>query len=185
MGAYISNRSHSHMKSDDEEYKLYEKIYLAEAERKEKLMARLNLPLAMIVAVLSFLSYLLSKAPPVEVTAGVYFWISYLMAVVFVLVAMAHFSQGWRVRLDDLAIPTADELESHRRSLIDYYDGDIVEANGWFMQIMMDYYIMGATRNAKNNDRRSSQLDQCSKYVIYAVVASIISFVPTYTSSLT
>ncbi|VVQ37015.1 hypothetical protein [Pseudomonas fluorescens] len=169
------------MKSDDEEYKLYEKIYLAEAERKEKLMSRLNLPLAMIVALLSFLSFLLSKTPSVDTAEGVVFWIAYLMAVVYLLVAMAHFSKAWRVRKDDLVIPTAEKLESHRKLLLEYYDGDIVQANGQFMQTMMDYYIMGATRNAINNDSRSNQLDQFSKYVIYAVIASIIAFIPAYT----
>ena len=171
------------MKSDDEEYKLYEKIYLAEAERKEKLMSRLNLPLAMIVALLSFLSYLLSKAPSVETTGGVIFWIAYLMAGVYLLVAMAHFSKAWRVRKDDLVIPTAEKLESHRKSLLDYYDGNIVQANAQFMQTMMDYHIMGATRNATNNDSRSAQLDQFSKYVIYAVIASIIAFIPAYAAT--
>jgi len=168
------------MKSDDEEYKLYEKIYLAEAERKEKLMSRLNLPLAMIVALLSFLSFLISKTPNVDTKEGVVFWIAYLMAVVYLLVAMTHFSKAWRVRKDDLVIPTAEKLESHRKLLLEYYDGDVVQANGQFMQIMMDYYIMGATRNATNNDNRSSQLDQFSKYVIYAVIASIIAFIPAY-----
>lgn len=171
------------MKSDDEEYKLYEKIYLAEAERKEKLMARLNLPLAMIVALLSFLSYLLSKAPSVETTEGVIFWTAYFMAGIYLLVAMAHFSKAWRVRKDDLIIPTAEKLENYRKSLLDYYSGNIAQANGQFMHTMMDYYIMGATRNATNNDNRSAQLDQFSKYVIYAVIASIIAFIPAYAAS--
>lgn len=171
------------MKSDDEEYKLYEKIYLAEAERKEKLMSRLNLPLAMIVALLSFLSFLLSQAPSVDTTEGVFFWIAYLMAGVYLIVAMAHFSKSWRVRKDDLAIPTAEKLENHRKLLLGYYDGDVTQANGQFMQTMMDYYIMGATRNATNNDNRSAQLDQFSKYVIYAVIASVIAFIPAYTAT--
>lgn len=171
------------MKSDDEEYKLYEKIYLAEAERKEKLLARLNLPLAMIVALLSFLSYLLSKAPSVDSTEGVFFWITYLMAGVYLSVAAAHFSKAWRVRKDDLVIPTAEDLENHRKILIKYFDGDVSEANEHFMQIMMDYYIMGATRNAKNNDSRSAQLDQFSKYVIYSVITSVIAFIPVYSAN--
>jgi len=171
------------MKSDDEEYKIYEKIYNTESERKEKLMARLNLPLTIIVALLSFLSYLLSKAPSRETTEGVFFWISYIMAVVYLLVAMAHFSKAWRVRNEDLIIPPADKLETYRKTLVDYHDGDREKANSLFMQTMMEYHIMGATRNALNNDSRSIQLDLFSKYVIYAVIVSIIAFTPTYLSS--
>lgn len=171
------------MRSDDEEYKLYEKIYLAEADRKEKLISRLNLPLALIVALLSFLSYLLPKAPPTETTAGIFFWILYLGAGIFVVRAMWHFAWAWRVRFDDLAIPVAEKLEAHRKTLIDYYDGNIEQANSFFMQIMMDYYVMGATRNATNNDRRSNELDGLSKNVIYAVIGSLVSFLPIYIST--
>ena len=171
------------MTSDDEEYKLYEKIYLAEADRKEKLISRLNLPLALIVALLTFLSYLLPKAPPTETTAGIYFWILYLGAGVFVIRAMWHFAWAWRVRFDDLAIPVAEKLEDHRKLLIDYYNGSVEQANSFFMQIMMDYYVMGATRNATNNDRRSNELDGLSRNVIYAVTWSLISFLPIYIST--
>jgi hypothetical protein len=171
------------MTSDDEEYKLYEKIYLSEADRKEKLLSRLNLPLAMIVALLSLLSYLLPKAPTVESTEGVFFWILYIMAGVFVVIAMWHFARAWRVRFDDLAIPVAEKLEGHRKILIDYYDGVLKDANSFFMQIMMDYYVMGATRNATNNDRRSAEIDALSKNVIYAVILSLISFLPVYIST--
>lgn len=171
------------MRSDDEEYKLYEKIYFAEADRKEKLISRLNLPLAMIVALLSFLSYLLPKAPPTETTAGLYFWILYLAAGFFAIRAMWHFARAWRVHLEDLAVPVAEKLETHRKALIDYYDGSIEQANSFFMQIMMDYYVMGATRNTENNDRRSSELDALSKNVIYAVILSLMSFLPVYVST--
>nr|WP_314658183.1 hypothetical protein [uncultured Pseudomonas sp.] len=171
------------MRSDDEEYKLYEKIYLAEADRKEKLISRLNLPLALIIALLSFLSYLLPKAPPAGTTAEIYFWILYLGAGVFVVRAMWHFARAWRVRFDDLAIPVAEKLEAHRKTLIDYYDGSVEQANSFFMQIMMDYYVMGATRNATNNDRRGNELDGLSRNVIYAVVWSLASFLPVFVST--
>lgn len=174
---------HVEMTSNDEEYKLYEKIYLAEADRKEKLLSRLNLPLAMIVALLSFLSYLLPKAPKDGTTESLFFWILYLMAGVFLIRAMWHFAWAWRVRFDDLAIPLAEKLEAHRKTLVDYYDGSVQEANSFFMQIMMDYYVLGATRNATNNDRRSAEVDQLSKNVIYAVVLSLISFLPVYVAS--
>ncbi|MBV4522593.1 hypothetical protein KVG88_21235 [Pseudomonas sp. SWRI74] len=169
------------MKSEDEEFKLYEKIYMAEADRKEKLLSRLNLPLAMIIALLSFLSYLLPKAPPTDTTAGIYFWILYLGAGVFIIRAMWHFARAWRIRFDDLAIPVAEKLEDHRKTLISYYDGSVELANSFFMQIMMDYYVMGATKNATNNDRRGNELDALSKNVIYAVIWSMFSFLPVFT----
>jgi len=92
------------MKADDDHYKLYEKIYFFEAERKEKLIARLNLPLAMLVALSSFLSYLLGKAPPSTTTAGMYFWIFFLCCTVCVGIGVFHFAKAWRIRNHDLTL---------------------------------------------------------------------------------
>lgn len=48
---------------DKSRFALYEKLYFHELDRKDKLLARLNLPLAMIAGLLSFFGYLLNKAP--------------------------------------------------------------------------------------------------------------------------
>lgn len=169
------------MKADDDCYKLYEKIYFFEADRKEKLIARLNLPLAMLVALSSFLSYLLGKAPPSTHTAGVFFWIFFLWCAICVGIGIFHFAQAWRIRNADLAIPTTTKLEAHRQALVAYYgEGGEEEANSFFFQIMADYYVMGATKNSLNNDDRTAELDLLSKFVIWSIVLAILSFVPFY-----
>lgn len=47
-------------------FAFYEKIYFYELERKEKLISRLNLPLAILGVLLTFLSYMLAKPPSSE-----------------------------------------------------------------------------------------------------------------------
>lgn len=44
-------------------FAFYEKLYFQELERREKLSARLNVPLAILVAVIGFLSFMLNSAP--------------------------------------------------------------------------------------------------------------------------
>lgn len=135
------------MKADDDHYKLYEKVYFFEADRKEKLIARLNLPLAMLVALSSFLSYLLGKAPPSTQTAGIFFWVFFLSCGICVGLGIFHFAKAWRIRNADLSIPTMTKLENHRQELLAYYgDGGEETANRFFFQIMADYYVMGATK---------------------------------------
>ncbi|WP_214349183.1 hypothetical protein [Pseudomonas congelans] len=167
------------MKADDDHYKLYEKIYFFEAERKEKLIARLNLPLAMLVALSSFLSYLQSKAPPSTSTAGIYFWIFFLCCAVCVAIGIGHFARAWRIRNDDLTLPTSAALEAHRLELITYYgEGGADTANGFFIQTIVDYFVNCATKNSLNNDGRGVELDLLSKFVIWSIVLALLSFIP-------
>ncbi|SFU11612.1 hypothetical protein [Pseudomonas marincola] len=167
------------MKAADDHFQLYEKIYFFEAERKEKLIVRLNLPLAMLVALLSFLSYLLGKAPPSSETTGLFFWVLYLYSCMCVAMGIWHFAKAWRLRVNDLSIPTLFKLEEHRKKLISYYgDGGEETANSLFIQTIADYYVMGGTTNSENNDRRVEELDHLSKFVIWAIVFSILSFIP-------
>lgn len=64
---------------DKEKFTFYEKVFYQELDRKEKLYARLSMPLAMLVAIVTFLSYMLNKAPTTEGGfASVFFWIFYL-----------------------------------------------------------------------------------------------------------
>lgn len=169
------------MKADEDHYKLYEKIYFFEAERKEKLIGRLNLPLAMLVALSSFLSYLLGKAPPSRASEGIFFWIFLLCCGVCVGLGVYHFARAWRLRFVDLTLPTSSKLEAHRQQLLDYYGPDAEStANEFFIQTMADYFVMGASTNSLNNDARSGELDLLSKFVIWSIVLAVLSFLPFY-----
>lgn len=97
---------------DAARFTFYEKIYFYELERKEKLISRLNLPLAILGVLLSFLSYMLAKAPSSEDGfAGVSFWIFYLSAVFCLLCGAYYFRSSWQLRDFDRGLPTLSELE--------------------------------------------------------------------------
>lgn len=168
------------MVAETDYFKLYEKMYVYENDRKEKLIARLNLPLAMIVALLSFLSYMLNSAPRSDDSMGaVFFWVFYLCSCCCILCALWSFKNAWSVRNQDLAIPVARELEAYRQEVVGCYTEES-EANEYFMSVVLRYYIEGATRNARNNDERSEYLNSLSKFVIYAIVLALLSFFPFY-----
>jgi hypothetical protein len=65
--------------NEDQLFQLYEKLYFHELDRREKLSARLNMPLAVLVAITDFLSYMLQNRQ--EHLTGWFdlaFWIFYL-----------------------------------------------------------------------------------------------------------
>lgn len=170
---------------DAARFAFYEKIYFYELERKEKLISRLNLPLAILGVLLSFLSYMLGNAPSSEDGfAGVSFWIFYLSAVFCLLCGAYYFRSSWQLRNFDRGLPTLSELERYRADATAHFaihgenDDD---AETYFKTIILSYYIEGATVNTVNNDKRGAKLVSLANYVTLTMILSVLSFVPFYT----
>ena len=170
---------------DAARFTFYEKIYFYELERKEKLISRLNLPLAILGVLLSFLSYMLGKAPSSQDGfAGVSVWIFYLSAVFCLLCGAYYFRSSWQLRDFDRGLPTLCELERYRADATAHFavhgenDDD---AETYFKTIILSYYIEGATVNTVNNDKRGAKLVSLSNYVTLTMILSVLSFIPFYT----
>ncbi|VVO57332.1 MULTISPECIES: hypothetical protein [Pseudomonas] len=166
-------------------FAFYEKIYFYELERKEKLISRLNLPLAILGVLLSFLSYMLSKAPGSEDGfAGVWFWILYLSAVFCLLCGAYYFRSSWQLRDFDRGLPTLTELETYRAETTTHFavhGENEDDAETYFKTIILSYYIEGATVNTVNNDKRGSKLVSLANSVTLTMIFSVLSFIPFYT----
>ena len=169
---------------EKERFAFYEKVFYQEIDRKEKLYARLSMPLAMLVAIVTFLSYMLNKSPTTEDgTGSVFFWIFYLAACVTLLIGTLYFRATWSLRDSDRGLPTLMDLETHRRSFSDDYEKywDAPEdADKYFKNLILNYYIEAATINTENNDKRGVYLRSLANYVTLAVFLSILSFLPFY-----
>lgn len=169
---------------DKERFAFYEKVFYQELDRKEKLYARLSMPLAMLVAIVTFLSYLLNKAPTTEDgIASVFFWIFYLSTCVMLLIGALYFRAAWSLRDSDRGLPTLMELETHRRSFRDDYEkywDTPEEADAHFKSLVLNYFIEGATVNTENNDKRGIYLRSLANYVTAALFVSVLSFLPFY-----
>lgn len=167
-----------------ERFAFYEKVFYQELDRKEKLYARLNMPLAMLVAVVTFLSYMLNKAPTTQDgAASVFFWIFYLSTGVMLFIGAMYFRAAWSLRDSDRGLPTLLDLETHRRSFSDNYEKywDTPEqADEHFKGMVLNYFIEAATVNTENNDRRGIYLRSLANYVTAALLLSMLSFIPFY-----
>ncbi|WP_256574592.1 hypothetical protein [Pseudomonas sp. B15(2017)] len=166
-------------------FAFYEKIYFYELERKEKLISRLNLPLAILGVLLSFLSYMLGKAPGSEDGfAGISFWILYLSAVFCLLCGIYYFRSSWQIRDFDRGLPTLTELENYHAEATAHFavhGENQDDAETYFKTIILNYYIEGATVNTLNNDKRGSKLVSLANSVTLTMIFSVLSFVPFYT----
>lgn len=166
-------------------FALYEKIYFYELDRKEKLISRLNLPLAILGVLLSFLSYMLSKAPNSESGfIGISFWILYLSSVFCLLCGAYYFRSSWQLRDFDRGLPTLTELENYRSQAVTHfaaYGENDDDADTYFNSVILSYYIEGATINTENNDKRGSKLVSLANYVTLTMILSVLSFIPFYT----
>ncbi|EGH74116.1 hypothetical protein PSYAR_26549 [Pseudomonas syringae pv. aceris str. M302273] len=166
-------------------FTFYEKIYFYELERKEKLISRLNLPLAILGVLLSFLSYMLGKAPSAgDGFAGISFWILYLCAMFCLLCGAYYFRSSWQLRDFDRGLPTLTDLERYRADAAAHFavhGENQDDAEIYYKTIILSYYIEGATVNTVNNDKRGSLLVSLANCVTLTMILSVLSFIPFYT----
>ncbi|GHZ50216.1 hypothetical protein VCSRO8_3365 [Vibrio cholerae] len=134
-----------------------EKCYLFELDRREKLNARLNVPMGVIVANFGLIGYLL-KTPSIEFLK--IYTIALVLSVFALLVGCYHFKNCWS-GMTDKFMPTLEEIETYHSVLVDHYDGcnnseELVKVA--FYDFLLTSYAEYGTFNAKNNDFRSTQL---------------------------
>lgn len=162
----------------------YEKIYFYELERKEKLISRLNLPLAILGVLLSFLSYMLNKSPTTEdCSLGIFFWIFYLGAIFTLFCGVYYFWSSWQLRDYDRGLPTLNTMERYRSDATAHFaihGENKDDAETYFKSVILSYYIEGATINTENNDKRGANLTSLASYVSLTMILSVLSFVPFY-----
>jgi len=162
-------------------FSFYEKLYFQELERREKLSARLNVPLAILVAVVGFQSFMLNNAP-----VGISCWSDFLFWAFFVSASCAtamgawFFKASWFGHTDKL-LPTANETEAYRSQLIDFYkDFDEKEqlVENALKQYLYDYYKQFSSENTVNNDARAYHLYQATYAITVAVLLAFLAFIP-------
>lgn len=167
-----------------ERFDFAEKVFYYELERKEKLIARLSLPLAILVALLSFFSYMLDKAPATSAgSVGVFFWIFYWCACICLAIGVWNFWRAWNLRVFDKALSTLEDLEAYRNSMLKLYetfDDCEEETNSQMSLLVYNQYVTGSTTNALNNDRRLVCLNTLSGFMAATILFALLSFIPFY-----
>lgn len=156
----------------------YEKIYLFEVERREKLNARLNVPMAAIVALLGFISYLLNvNFLNTSVCLKSVFFLLIALSLISIILSCYHFKNCWSGLIDRF-MPTAKEIEAYHVKLEENYKGDDEKDNlieQYFNQFLLESYSEYASYNSKNNDYRSTQLYKAVRAITFALSFSFLA----------
>lgn len=159
----------------------YEKLYFQELERREKLSARLNVPLAILVAVVGFQSFMLNSASvAISGWSGFLFWTFFVLATCATVMGAWFFKASWFGHTDKL-LPTANETEAYRSQLIDLYrnydDKEQLVENA-LKEYLYEYYKQFSSENTVNNDARAYRLYQATYAITVAVLCSFLAFIP-------
>lgn len=161
--------------------KLYEKIYLFEIDRKEKLYSRLTLPSALTIAIISSLSLMLNQAIPLGMHCYMpIFWLLFVISVLLIGFSTFFLFFSITKRTDSL-MQTAQEIETYHEGLNAHYwkpkkvDKKAV-VDKTFNTLLKDSYIKCATINAANNKYRSDKLYDANRLIIWSLVFSVLTF---------
>jgi len=170
-----------------ERLSFYEKIYLQELERREKINTRLNLPLAISVALIGLLAFMLKNTPPEMVGFWpITFWILFAASCLALIVGFIFFRLCWFGHTDQL-MPTAQEIENYYVTLKTHYapyDDADNNTSISFRDFLLDGYLKYSTTNATNNDRRTYNLYRTTVSITAALSLAFLSFVPFQLSTL-
>ncbi|HEF4758624.1 TPA: hypothetical protein SAN82_001028 [Pseudomonas putida] len=165
--------------TESELFAHYEKIYFYEQSRKEQIFSRLNIPLAVKVALVGFYAVIISSDyKALSLGGSIWMWVVLAFSVAALIVGSYFFVDSLLGRMDK-AVATPNALENWRQSLILYYGDevacmDIVAAE--IRRALYIDYMNCASILTVNNDRKSSSLYYCNVALIVSAAFAAIAY---------
>lgn len=157
----------------------YEKIYFHELGRKEQIFSRLNIPLAVTVAIVGFYAVILGgDYKQLSFGMTIWFWVFFGLSALALAVGTGFFVDSLLGRMDQ-ALPTGNDTEAWRVEMLTYYsdqpDPEAIVATE-LRQMLYRAYMNCGTISTLNNDRKSSSLYFCNLALITAAALAVISY---------
>lgn len=160
-------------------FEFYEKLYFHEAEAREKIAARLQIPLAILLSIISLYGYFL-KGYSIENSGSwnIAFSIICVISLCLFFLSLFYFIRAF-FGSEYRFLPSAKVAENYRKKLVELYkDYDGSEGYGdcqslvayHFKNYLLNEYIEGSSHNTQVNDRRSEALHKSNSFVIFNVV---------------
>lgn len=160
-------------------FDLYEKLYFHEVEAREKLSARLQIPLAISLALLGVIANIIKGLSFSLTSIWCYvFWAVFGLSVILFIISLKYFVRSFYGH-EYQFLPSANETEKYRQKLIetykDYEEGESLSKK-YFNQYIYSYYNDCSSANTKINDSRSEALHKCNTYLIFCALPLAIAF---------
>lgn len=162
----------------DKIFDLYEKLYFHEVSVKEQIAARLQIPLAILVSIVSVYAYLLQNVDFKYSLLMIFFIVSFILSFSLFLVACFHFVSGFYGHTYEM-LPTANETENYRKTLTntysEYEEGSKL-VDKYFSEYLCNYYAEISSANTKVNDKRSEDIHKTNTFIILSLPLIAVSF---------
>jgi hypothetical protein len=158
---------------------LYEKLYFHEVDSREKLNARLQMPLALIISLIGVVAFLLQNYEHRAFTPSATLFSLFLTAAIVALIAAIYFFiLSWYGNTYAF-VPSATEIEKYRQTLYTTYEpydkGNALAAN-YFHDYLLRSYIDSSSVNTACNDNRSVSLHKTNTALIVTAVITFVAF---------
>ena len=164
-------------------FKLYEKLYFHEIEMREKLSARLQIPLALILSLTGLLAFMLQNFERSLSNMASIFFVVFLVLSAFALAASVYyFVRSWFGHTYSF-LPSAQDTENYRQELYktyDPYEDGKATADGHFDEFLCLYMIRLSSINTQCNDKRSIYLHKTNASLIIVASLALVSFLIFY-----
>ncbi len=162
-------------------FTFYEKLYFHEIQVRDSLQGRLQTPLAILVALFTFLGYMLTNVNTFKMTTEFLIFFGFVLgSLLFLALAVLRFFKSvYNYNYEYL--PCADAMEKYRSQLIEFYKEnanarELVEKK--ISKYILNYFVECSSANAKNNDRRSFNIFLTYRFIVISVVFAFLSFIP-------
>ncbi len=158
----------------------YEKSYFHEIEMRDKLTTRLQIPLAIMAALLGFLAFMLrNKEPSVNDTT---FWVLFGASSVLIAISIACFIVSWYGYKYKL-LPTSQATDEYRNELYVFYkeyDNTDKLVEKYLKEYLFNYYRDFSSVNMLINDKKAFYLYLTNLFLIFSIILSFATFLPFY-----
>lgn len=164
---------------DKKRFELYEKLYFHEVESKDKVVARLQIPLALVLSITSIYAFFIKGINFHNFEFwNVAFFCTFALSLLLFLASVWHFIKALYGHSYEF-IPSALETEAYRDTLIEAYKNysdseKLVERH--FNDYIFRYYNECSSFNTAVNDQRSYYLHMCNTYLISTALPLAVAF---------
>ncbi|WP_152615249.1 hypothetical protein [Janthinobacterium lividum] len=156
-------------------FDFYEKLYFHEIEAREQMTTRLQIPLAMLIAVIGVMGFMVQNLDRDQLgNWTVAFQINFGIAAALILISAGYcIKSAWGYNYDFISF--ASQWHDYHQQCITLYASQPAKKRaalieGALQKCIRDKYIDCATVNAAINEKRSYRYHLTIKYFIVAVV---------------
>jgi len=167
-------------------FELYEKLYFHEVESRESITNRLQMPLALLLSIVSIYAFMLQS---LVLTAkncwAVVFLFLALCSIALFIKSLWHFIKAYYGSEYEL-LPSAKETENYRQVLLkqyadydgtDGYESCEVLTSRYFDEYLFQRYIRASSSNGAVNDLRSYHIHTCNSHIVLNIIPLLMMFI--------